>query len=40
MHDLEDYEEYRDTLFNRINQAKTEIKDLLNLDGLNPKAGE
>ena len=40
MHDLEDYEEYRDALINRINEAKVEIRDLLNLEALNPKVGE
>ncbi len=40
LHELEDYEEYRDALVNRINQAKNEIRELLNIEGLNPRVGE
>jgi hypothetical protein len=40
LHELEDFEEYRDALVNRINQAKNEIRELLNIEGLNPRVGE
>ena len=40
LHELEDFEEYTDALFNRINQAKAEIRDLLSVEELNPRVGE
>ena len=40
LHELEDFEEYRDALVNRINLAKAEIRDLLSVEELNPRVGE